>query len=68
MTKEQKLALGIGLLVVVATLLALLVLKPAPDVWSKAEHLRQVVGLGVAGLVLALVIGAAERSTGPKPK
>jgi hypothetical protein len=68
MNKEQKLALGIGLLVVVATLLALVLIKPAPDVWNKVEHLRQVVGLGVAGLVLALVVAAAERSASSKPK
>ena len=53
MTKEQKLALGIGLAVALVTVLALVILKPAPDVWTKPEHLRQVIGLGVAGVVLA---------------
>ena len=68
MVKEQKLALGFGLLVVTAALLALVLIKPAPDVWSKAEHLRQVIGLGVAGVALALVLGSVERSAGPKSK
>jgi hypothetical protein len=61
MGKEQKTAAVVGVLVLAAAALAALLLKPSVDAWDKAQQLRQIFGLGVAGLALAWAMASVDR-------
>lgn len=61
MRTAQKMAVIIALLLLIGVAVAALLLEPDPEIWTRGQQLRVLLGAGLAGAVLVLLVPGVER-------